>query len=359
MFDEYARQLLERLPQFAGLDPVACRRALSAAYAQVVELRVRGAVDPAAVEPGTRRELRRMVDALESVAVFDPLAGIAVPEDMVAASAFAAAEALSLLTALPSAGGEVESPDAIQKPVNYCRLEAGLLYLIGGYDINASASVKLLPAFVPGPLADLETAAALNAAYLVSGIQALCSGNVRPPPHGIPSTGYAEPPDLCEDILLECRLRCYEQLAQALNAYLEWLRVGGDELLQRSLDDLTKIRTASRPPAHPGFTALADLHHLASLLLCAVQRTSTRSVLHRVPVPATEDEGRRAEFRRYLVARVTGTHGWLGRPFLWPSAQDFVRQCLPGPRADAVIAMPTGSGKSFVAELAIADALTG
>jgi len=357
MFDEFARQLLDRLPEFVGLDRVACRRALSAAYAQVVEIRLRGAANPAAIEPGTRRELRRMVDTLESVAVFDPLAGVAVPEDMIAASAFAAAEALSLLTALPVEPG-VDAPDAIRGPVNYCAMEAGLLYLIGGYDINASASVKRLPVYAPGQLADLEAATVANAAYLVSRIQALCSGDVRPPPHLIPSTGYTKAPSLCEDILLECRLRCYEQLADALNAYLEWLRVGGDILLQRSQAMLAKVRLASRPPDHPGFTALADIHHLASLLLAAVQRTSTRSVLHRVPVPSTEDEGRRAEFRRYLVARITGTHGWRGRPFLWPSAQDFVRQCMPGPRADAVIAMPTGSGKSFVAELAIADALT-
>ena len=37
---------------------------------------------------------------------------------------------------------------------------------------------------------------------------------------------------------------------------------------------------------------------------------------------------------------------------------EYVQQCLPGPSRDAVVAMPTGSGKSFVAELAIVHALS-
>ena len=46
-----------------------------------------------------------------------------------------------------------------------------------------------------------------------------------------------------------------------------------------------------------------------------------------------------------------------GRPLLWPSTLEYVQECLPGPHRDAVISMPTGSGKSFLAELAVAHAL--
>ena len=259
---------------------------------------------------------------------------------------------------MPSVGAELDPPDAIQDPINYCKMEAGLLYLIGGYDINATACVKTLPPYVPGVVGDVAHAAALNASYFVARVQALCTGDVQPPLHPIPATGFEEQPNLFEDIMLECRVRSYEGLATGLNEYLEWLRIGGNALLQSSLTRIEKVRAASLAPNHFGFTDLADVYHIASLLIRAVQQTSARGVLHRVPVPTTDDAHRRDEFRRYLVARVTGTHGWRGRPFLWPSAQDFVSQCLPGPRADAVVAMPTGSGKSFVAELAIADALT-
>jgi hypothetical protein len=357
MFDDHARQLLERLPNLAGLDIAECRRALSAAYTQIVERRLQGH-NGTPIDENTQRMLRRMIDALESVAVFDPLAGIVTQEDTLSASAFAAAEALSLLTENTPDTTAAEGLDAIQQPANYRQIETALLYLIGGYDINASTSAKGLPDYVSGGGNALVAATAQNASYLVERIKALCRGDVRPPALAVPFTGFDVAPTDGDTLILECRLRCYEILAKGVNSYLQWLRTGDHGLRDASLNGIEKVRSASHRSEHPGFTDLADIYHLASLLLWAVRRTSVRSVLDRVPVPATEDETRRNEFRQYLVARVTGTHGWRGRPFLWPSAQDFVAQCLPGPRADAVVAMPTGSGKSFVAELAIADALT-
>jgi hypothetical protein len=355
MFDDYARQLLERLPQLPGLDVAECRRALSAAYTQVVERRLQ--LDQGVpLNESTHRMLRRMVDALESVAVFDPLRGIEVADDTLAASAFAAAEALSLLIESES-GIAVAEADAVQQPASYRQIEAALLYLIGGYDINASTAAKGLPDYILGGENILSAATARNANYLVDRIKALSRGDVRPPEHPVPFTGFDVAPTDGDTIILECRLRCYEKLAKGLNTYLEWLRSGEEGLLEASLTTIEKVRGATNQPQYPGFTELSDVHHLASLLLWAVRRTSARSVLAKVPLPNTGDEARREEFRRYLVARISGTHGWRGRPFLWPSAQEFVAQCLPGPRADAVVAMPTGSGKSFVAELAIADAL--
>jgi len=299
-----------------------------------------------------------MIDALESVAVFDPLAGIAVPEETLAASAFAAGEALSLLAENSPHISAIEGQDAVQHPANHRQIETALLYLIGGYDINASTSAKGLPDFVREGGNSIATATAQNASYLVERIKALCFGDVRPPTAPVPFTGFPNAPIDGDMIVLECRLRCYEMLAQGLNSYLEWLRTGEQGSRDAAFKAVDKVRGATHRQEYPGFTELADIYHLASLLLAAVRRTSTRSVLDRVPVPTTDDDFRRNEFRQYLVARVTGGLGWRGRPFLWPSAQDFVAQCLPGPRADAVVAMPTGSGKSFVAELAIADALT-
>ncbi|MGH3192863.1 MAG: DEAD/DEAH box helicase, partial [Streptosporangiaceae bacterium] len=42
---------------------------------------------------------------------------------------------------------------------------------------------------------------------------------------------------------------------------------------------------------------------------------------------------------------------------MWPAAQQYAEDVLPGPRAHAVVSVPTGAGKSSVAELAIAQAL--
>jgi hypothetical protein len=81
-------------------------------------------------------------------------------------------------------------------------------------------------------------------------------------------------------------------------------------------------------------------------------------MVHSVRPPTAATPAQLATFQAYLTSRALGPEGQPGRPFLWPSAKEYVAQCLPGPKLDAVVAMPTGSGKSFVAELGIADALT-
>lgn len=365
MFDDHAKRLLERLPLLPGLDRDECRRALSAAYARVVEGRLnvnQGDTDEATLAE-IRLGLRRMVDALESVSVFDPLNGVPIDREVANASAFTAAEALSLLALLPTVGPVPEQTpvlDPLRNPVHYCRIEAGLLYLISGYDINAVAVVRQLPTYAPAPESEtLGPATARNGLYLLSRLHAFCAGNVLPPTRAnSPYRGFDEQPDLYEDIVVEVRLRCYESLAESLNAYLGWLGGGADTQLEFARGGIDRVWKATRPERFKEFTALADIHHLAGLILAAVHSTSERSVTHKVPAPATEDFQMAAAFQTYLQTRAKGTAGWSGRPFLWPSAQEFVALCLPGPRADAVVAMPTGSGKSFVAELAIADALT-
>jgi superfamily II DNA/RNA helicase len=364
MFDDHARKLLENLPALPGLDRDECRRALSAAYSRVVEGRlhvVQGDLNEQALRE-TRLGLRRMVDALESVAVFDPLNGIEISRDVADASAFTAAEALSLLAMLPPVDAAADAPpakDPLKNVGHYCRIEAGLLYLISGYDINAVAVVRDLPVYDPGPGGEYLAEATLrNAHYLVSRLHAFCAGDVRPATHPTPYTGLDEQPVRYESILLDNRLRCYEQLAIAVNTFLEWLGGGPEDLLGDAREGVERVRRATHPAKHPDFTVLADLHHLAGLVLAAFESTSERSVVHKTPPPSTDDFALGAAFQNYLQTRARGTATWYGRPFLWPSAKDFVAQCLPGPKADAVVAMPTGSGKSFVAELAIADALT-
>jgi hypothetical protein len=164
-------------------------------------------------------------------------------------------------------------------------------------------------------------------------------------------------PTLYEELIVEVRLRCYESLGKATDAYLRWLS-GQDPLgLQTAVDILVNIQSATLVERSAEYGVFSDLYHLASLMRVAFDRTSSRSVLHSVPPPVGADEQWAARFQAYLAARVGGTQRHPGRPFLWPSAQQFIRTCLPGPRGDSVVAMRTGSGKSFVAELAIADAL--
>ena len=96
MYDPFARGVIEFIPDLEGLTSDRTRRALSRAYLAIVSLRLRGVVGLRASAGEDQSFLRRLANTLESRAVFDR--GVA-PEEQ-RASAFVAAEALSLLADL-------------------------------------------------------------------------------------------------------------------------------------------------------------------------------------------------------------------------------------------------------------------
>lgn len=79
-----------------------------------------------------------------------------------------------------------------------------------------------------------------------------------------------------------------------------------------------------------------------------------RALLHVVPVPPKADPD---SYRGYLKARSVGNANTISRPILWPSAFEYVHKCLLGGVKHAVAAMPTGSGKSFIGEIAVSQAI--
>ena len=371
MFDTHAIQLLEMLPALPGLDREACRRALSTAYLTVVRIKL-GLTDATDLDfEGNRSILRRMADALESAAVFDRLHGVPLEPQVEAACAFVAAEALSLLSQVSSNAPVVdpEEPeeeietvavvmDAMQEANTKVAIEAGLLYLIGGYDVNAVALMRNLPSLHERPLLTLRDARLHNAEVLRERLRDFCSGRVGMNLPGQPSRLEGGPEPIYDNLVEEVRTWIYFHLASAVADFLAWL--GGEDDSRRigARDLVEKVRKATVPRARFPSIEYSDMHHLASLLGAAFDRTATRSVTHVLPPPSTEDTDYLAQFWNYLKRRVIGTEKHHGRPYLWPSAMEYVQNCLPGPSRDAVIAMPTGSGKGFVAELAIVYALS-
>ena len=104
MYDEYAKQLIEMLPDLPDIDRVACRRALSEAYFLVIrsKLGVTQAEEEISSVNNTQNLLRRMADALESVAIFDRLNGQEIDRDVETSCAFVAAESLAILGKMTS-----------------------------------------------------------------------------------------------------------------------------------------------------------------------------------------------------------------------------------------------------------------
>lgn len=373
MFDAHASQLISLLPALPGLDHASCRRALSAAYFAIVrgKLGLAGAAADMSESENIRSLLRRMVDALESAGVFDPMYGLNMEAQAEEACAFVAAEALSLLTQLPDVpdndgpnvaqneDGFDDAPlDAMQEVQTVLAIEAGLLYLIGGYDINAVAIVRDLPSIGQRQLQTVRDARFHNAEVLRERLKDLCSGRVGTYLTGQSTGLQGGPAPIYVDLAEEVRTWIYHHLASALGEFLAWLGGEPEDRRARAREIVASVQRATALRSRFPNREFADMHHLASLLGRAFDRTAMRSVAHVLPRPPTQDAGFLGQFEEYLRGRVRGTLKHHSRPFLWPSAMEYVQQCLPGPSRDAVVAMPTGSGKSFVAELGIVHALS-
>jgi len=365
MFDEYAKQLIDSLPDLPDIDRVACRRALSTAYFYIVrtqlnlELDDDGSLDL----ENALGLLRQMVDALESVAVFDRLNGHAPTTEVETACAFVAAEALYLLTRFYNFQPDTQQPEdpILQEPI-YTLIEAALLYMIGGYDINAVAVVnELRPPEIDNDVpTEIYRGRLNNASALLSRLILFCGGNVRQPrksPNPISVTGYIARPSDPNLLIHKIRASFYLRLAEGVDAYLDWLGGYNENGLDVALETLQNLRTTFTTDRLAN-TEFADIYHLSCLLQAAIDRTRQRSLIHSVPHPHEIEENLRQEFSAYLNFRARGDDLHTGRPFLWPSAIEYIRNCLPGPNRDAVISMPTGSGKSHIAELAITHALS-
>ncbi|MGZ3148032.1 DEAD/DEAH box helicase [Lentzea chajnantorensis] len=253
------------------------------------------------------------------------------------ASAFVAAEALEVVAEVAALDPEVPRPWLFGTHSRFERVEAGLLYLTAGYDANAALIGQSLD--MPSDRGDIvEDSVSKWVLGLVRGLLLL-----RPP------SDSTEPPDPGTEFSLRDRVRhvIWMRLGTAVRDHLLWLSLASNDGESPIQSIRALIAELERSDEGQGSGVQhADLHHLALLLVVAMEGTAGRA-LRAVP-PPPDDSGRFADFQRRRAAT---------RPLLWPAAAEYADRCLPGPDIHAVVSVPTGAGKSAVAELAIAQAV--
>jgi superfamily II DNA/RNA helicase len=324
MFNPGITALLAALPDFPNLDQELARRLLSSAYTDALELRA----EPDTATEARREETARLALALTAHAVLAPSAD----QETVRACSFVAAEALSLLE-------EQEEPlqSADARPElhwrRYRKLEAGLLYLIAGYDSNAAVAIRGVSRLKPPADA---TSARLLASDAVEDAAAQIGAllRIRQPPRRR-YTPSADP--LTVSVRVRCKL--WNQLSDAAELHNLWMRGQNEpgrspavEPLEQMIDSLLGA----------GAVSYAEIALLARLLRMACVASAERALRS---VERPDDDG---SFAQYVAGRAAQ------RPLLWPAAQRYAGRCLLGDRWHAAVAVPTGAGKSGVAELASA-----
>ncbi|HDX9635621.1 TPA: DEAD/DEAH box helicase [Bacillus cereus] len=361
MYDKYAQELLSKVPDLGEFDSASYRRALTKAYLFITQLKL-GVKEEILHQDllEIRDILRKLADTMESIAVFDKINGLEVPEEVESACAFVAAEALSLLNILLSLlddKEEEELRDHFMFYKNYIALESALLYMIGGFDINAKSALEVLK------FQDIDVSGLTyldigqSSVLLLQILRTFINGELDKGlifPITAPKIEFSEKYD---ELMEKIRINFYIQLMESVNHYILWLKGTNPDGLFQSIRTLERIRKASSVEYDRRNTGYSDIYHFSSILIVAIQKTRFRSLLHATPYPSGANEKYRGDFQRYLISRAKGTTHKRGRPFLWPSAISYVNQCLPGPSKDCVVTMPTGSGKSFVAEMAMVQAL--
>jgi hypothetical protein len=328
--------LFEGLPELRNLAPDAVRRVLSTVYAEILSHRLAGDVVSADDSAARRMYLRRLAAALESYAVFDSPGDDRLSEGRVGA-AFIAAEALSLAADLPVEGRAGRYPYRLAHPPNLARVEAGLLYLIAGFDVNATPCARGIPA----RSVDTRSLEARFAEWACDALRSLMF--LRPQTRATPRR--ANETESAADVGAAARAALFEWLGQTVSEYLTWLGGGeGDpEDIAARLAELEALIAEERAVEH------ADIHHLARLLQVAIKQTASRG-LRTLPAPPNIAD---AAYADYLAARARGDNGLWPRPLLWPPAVDFVQSYVYEESRHVVVNAPTGSGKSAIAEIAL------
>jgi hypothetical protein len=350
VFGTGSKWYFEALPSFPDLDADIARRVLSSAYADVLAARDGLARLDVDALPDVRNQLRRLASSLEAHAVLSQ----DLSQHSRATASFVSAEALSLLLDLPEpepesgpAGETEDEPPAdneiaapryrLETARGFRAIECGLLYLGAGFDSNAAVAARAAGQ-VPTPAASGAEAFWAERAYraFIALLQMFADSPV------VRDSAPANEPPPDDSVEGRVRAELLRRLERATTDHLRWLSFRDPIDDTPAAERLGGLSALLRSEASPRYV---DLAHLSVLLLWAVESTQSRA-LRGVPSPGTE------AFDTYVRARA------VDRPLVWPSTAEYAASCLPGPETSAVVALPTGSGKSFTAEIAIAQALT-
>lgn len=323
MLDEYARGLIETasLPsQLAGED---ARDLVSRSYLHWLATGVLGAHSAFQAED--------YPEVLSRLSLASSL--LASHDENLDPTAFLIAESADVAR-LYAANSQQELSAAVrfQRAVHYLDL-AGFFHL-ADYDANAGIAAKEAIALLDFP--DLVTSNVTSETHL-SYYRSLAFfllgrfADCRSEAHRTTEARSAE-----------------ERAFRFLRVYLAGLtdRYKDPEFLDPETEHrIGQLSDTLKTQDHPYYALSAEVVRLLQFS-SAVERKS----LYRMLLPVlTEEQG-------FLEARISSDDN-NGYPFAWPPAHDFSEEYLSEKASHAVITIPTGAGKGFLAELAVAQAL--
>ncbi len=358
MFDQETIQLLNALPSVKNLSGASARTHLTQTYLELIQSRVSGLKNTPNL-PENLNDLRRMANGLEIYCLIEFAREGRLLESGRSA-AFVAAQSLELLS--NSQVSENQEPrHVLAGQQTMSLIESGLLYLIAGYYANAATNAKSLPTpqFIKKTTnyAELRQNMANNVLGLLTGLIRL-DLNVTEQYHTRWSNNStAEFLRAPSDLSASAEGQLLSQIGHSTKEYLHYLAGGNNTFSQTALERMVNlVSTVSQamnsdsiiqPPAESLLP-----YHLASLLEIVFGQLQNFSTVHTVFPPSDADEEYQSSFTQWLRAKAMRKHA-----LLWPSTKRWLNAKHAENVSHTVVSMPTGSGKSFLAELALAERL--
>lgn len=353
MYDAFAEECLSKLPELEGTDWKECRRKLSRVYFALMHLRLNKTALAESKEAvaDSLDYLHRLANAVEQQIFYINEYPDMGDLDDSRALAFIVAEAISLWCELSHEVMELEAPldEEVEGPNNpkfdttFAMVESALLYLASDYPINACCVIRKVDSKPFLDWYESEKAESAVVAYTQDALTAMCLGSLSTLPEkpGLPLDQISK--------IARARIVALRELGDIVVQYCHWLK-GGDGVID-SVGRLTHLEELLVVNPKSGASGqYADILHLSRLVHLAIKSSSKLSLAHILPRPAFPDGGESA-YEGYIRKRATS------RPYLWPAAKKYIEDSFPGPHQDAVVVIPTGSGKSFLAELACSQAM--
>ncbi|CCU59099.1 DEAD/DEAH box helicase [Bacillus subtilis] len=331
MFDSYLKDIIDKVPSINEYNSNDFRTILSEAYLELVKFRAHSNKTEYIQNMEVVSSLRKLADTFEYLGLFNEKIEI----EIKTAACFLAAEALNLLTQLIQPHTK-KGKELFINNYEITLFESGILYFIAGYDANSRTMIKSFNQSIN------ERDLSEELKWVFRQITNICDGSKR--------EEGPEPPIKDYNLSLQNSVTILLRIGKIANKYHSWLagdpKISMNEQLE-TLNHYIDLITKHFSPIY------AVPLHICKLLREFIRSTNQRSVFHSIPRPIKNID----DYELFLKNIVLGEKESNGQIFLWPSAQNFVNKCLPGPTSHSIICTPTGSGKSTIAKLAISHAL--
>ncbi|NME68198.1 DEAD/DEAH box helicase [Flammeovirga aprica] len=339
MYNSYSKELLNLIPPVEGIDNDEIIRYLSKAFLFSFNENSRNEIS-IEEKKDIRNFLRKLINILENETIFNNQ-----ELEVVQSTSFFAAEALSLLLQLNETSDDTLDFEARIPTILYLQIETAMLYFISHNTINAVSILKQIN------LPKINESDSFSPLCFLNNLVNFLNGDLVEKRYSRPQMEKAHS---TEELVRFTYIGFIYDLHIALEDYKSWFIGRNISGLKNSQALFEKIISTLGNTNNILFKEIYHLTYILSTVILSSQQLSSYNKLSKFNFT---DNSFQINYIDYLNTRALGSTRIKARPFLWPPAISYIDSVFTK-NVNSVISIPTGSGKSFLAEISAIEALS-